>query len=349
MKANASSSKSKLDGEIVAADERRRMSAADRVPPPHVGGYGANVELFALINVSPFADTHYTLVVSKRKSIPVALTIAGSDSGGGAGIQADLKTFAALGVHGTSVITCITAQNPVRVYGIERCTPTIIRDQLEAVFDGIPPDAVKIGMLFSARIIRAVADFFQNRKSPPLVVDPVMLSTSDTRLLEREAIEVLSKRLLPLAALVTPNLYEAEILAGSKIRSQNDMRDAARTIQRRFGCATLVKGGHLRDTEEAVDIYQDGRWEMALATFYVQGIKTHGTGCTFSSAITAYLARGYSLRIALKKAKRFITDAIENSVLAHGHFVLGKGHESADLAQRNLQKKLRKKMRNLFD
>ena len=287
--------------------------------------------------------------MTKRKSIPVALTIAGSDSGGGAGIQADLKTFAALGVHGTSVITCITAQNPNRVYGIERCTPTIIRNQLEAVFDGIPPDAVKIGMLYSAAIIRAVADFFRNRKSPPLVIDPVMLSTSGMRLLEREAVEVLSKRLLPMAALVTPNLYEAEILSGSKIRSPGEMRYAARTIQRRFGCATLVKGGHLPDMEEAVDIYEDGRWEMALATFYVQDVKTHGTGCTFSSAIAAYLAQGYSLKTALKKAKRFITHAIENSALAHGHFVLGDGNESEQLTQRKLQKKLQKKMRHIFD
>jgi hydroxymethylpyrimidine/phosphomethylpyrimidine kinase len=302
-----------------------------------------------LINVSRFPVTDYTRVVSKRKSIPVALTIAGSDSGGGAGIQADLKTFAALGVHGTSVITCVTAQNPNRVYGVERCTPTIIRNQLEAVFDAIPPQAVKIGMLYSAAIIRAVADFFQNRKSPPLVVDPVMLSTSGMRLLEREGVEVLCKRLLPLAALITPNLYEAEILAGKKIRSIGDMRAAAKTIHRRFGCATLVKGGHLPDTEEAVDIYQDGRWKMALATFYVQGIKTHGTGCTFSSAIAAYLARGCSLRTALKNAKRYITQAIENSVLAHGHFVLGNGNESEHLTQRSLQKKLEKKMHNLLD
>jgi hydroxymethylpyrimidine/phosphomethylpyrimidine kinase len=169
------------------------------------------------------------------------------------------------------------------------------------------------------------------------------------RLLEREAVEVLSKRLLPLAALVTPNLYEAEILSGTKIRSPGDMRDAARTIQRRFGCATLVKGGHLRDMEEAVDIYHDGRWEMALATFYVQGIKTHGTGCTFSSAIAAYLARGYSLRTALRKAKRYITHAIENSVLARGHFVLGNGNQSEHLRQRNCKKSWKKKMRNLLD
>jgi hydroxymethylpyrimidine/phosphomethylpyrimidine kinase len=288
--------------------------------------------------------------VTKQKSIPVALTIAGSDSGGGAGIQADVKTFAALGVHGTSVITCVTAQNPRRVYGIERCTPTIVRNQLEAVFDEIPPHAVKTGMLYSAKIIRTVADFFQNRKSPPpLIVDPVMLSTSGMRLLEREAVEVLTKKLLPMAALVTPNIYEAEILAGEKIRSVGDMRDAAGIIQRRFGCATLVKGGHLPDSEEAVDIYHDGRSELALATLYIQGIQTHGTGCTFSSAIAAYVAQGLSLRSALKKAKRYITCAIENSVVARRHFVLGKGNKSEHLAPARRERKLQKKMRSLFN
>src|SRR5580765_7905716 len=150
----------------------------------------------------------------KRKSIPVALTIAGSDSGGGAGIQADLKTFAALGVHGTSVITCITAQNPVRVYGIEPCTPTMVRRQLEAVFDQLQPHAVKTGMLFSAPIIQTVADFFEDHKRIPVVVDPVMISTSGARLLEPDTIEILTQRLLPLATLVTPNIHEAEILTG---------------------------------------------------------------------------------------------------------------------------------------
>ena len=347
MKAKAESSKSKLSS--VAADVRRRKSIGSRNPPPHVSSYDLPVAAMwnrsqaQCIKVSRVAIPHYTSVVAKRKSIPVALTIAGSDSGGGAGVQADLKTFAALGVHGTSVITCITAQNPIRVYGIEPCTPTIVRNQLEAVFDEIPPHAVKTGMLFSAPIIRAVSDFFQNRKLPPLVVDPVMLSTSGTRMLEREAVKVLTERLLPLATLVTPNLYEAEILAGEKIRSVDGMRDAARMIQQRFGCAALVKGGHLPHSEEAVDVYRDGRWEMALATFYIQDVKTHGTGCTLSSAIAAYLAQGFSLRPALKKAKRYITCAIENSVPARGHSVLGIGEESQHSVQRKLQKKLQKK------
>src|SRR5436190_18915856 len=229
----------------------------------------------------------------QRMQLPIALTIAGSDSGGGAGIQADLKTFAALGVHGTSVVTCITAQNPIRVFGVEPCSPAMVRQQLEAVFDQLQPHAVKTGMLFSATMIEAVAEFFENRKRPPLIVDPVMVSTSGATLLEPEAIEVLTRRLLPLATLVTPNLHEAEILTGDKIRSISALRDAAKTIQKRFGCAALVKGGHLPDAKEAVDCYYDGRWEMVLGVTYVRGVNTHGTGCTISAAITAHLAQGH--------------------------------------------------------
>jgi hydroxymethylpyrimidine/phosphomethylpyrimidine kinase len=279
----------------------------------------------------------------KRKSIPVALTIAGSDSGGGAGIQADLKTFAALGVHGTSVLTCITAQNPVRVYGIEPCTSAMVRQQLEAVFDQLKPHAVKTGMLCSEPIIRAVADFFEDHKRIPLVVDPVMISTSGAKLLEPDAIEILTRRLLPLATLVTPNLHEAEILTGRKIRSVHDMRNTARAIRERFGCAALVKGGHLPHSKEAVDYYHDGRWELALGVTYVRDVNTHGTGCTLSAAIASYLAQGHSLKSAVKDAKVYITNAIMNSTRARRHFVLGNGNRSVQLMQQLLQKKLRKK------
>ena len=181
---------------------------------------------------------------------PVALTIAGSDSGGGAGIQADLKTFAALGVHGASAIACLTAQNPRRVFAVEPCSPGMLRRQIEAVFEEMPPAAVKTGMLFSAENVRVVAAFFRSAqfamRSPRLVVDPVMVSTSGAKLLEPAAVKVLTEKLLPLAALVTPNLDEAEILTGRKLASLEDMRRAAREIHARFGCAALVKGGHLR-------------------------------------------------------------------------------------------------------
>jgi hydroxymethylpyrimidine kinase/phosphomethylpyrimidine kinase len=276
------------------------------------------------------------------------LTIAGSDSGGGAGIQADLKTFAALGVHGTSVITCITAQNPVRVYGIEPCTPAMIRKQLKAVFDQLQPHAVKTGMLFSASIIQAVAEFLEKRKSPPLIVDPVMVSTSGAILLEPDAVEILTRRLLPIATLVTPNLHEAEILTGDKIRSVSALRAAARTIQKRFGCAALVKGGHLPDAKEAVDYYHDGRWEMVLGVPYIGGVNTHGTGCTISAAITAHVAQGRSLRSAVKDAKIYITNSIMNSARARRHFVLGKGNKAVGSVGQYPRKKLRKKLRDLL-
>ncbi len=260
--------------------------------------------------------------MSKRPLLPVALTIAGSDSGGGAGIQADLKTFAALGVHGTSAITCITAQNPKGVYGIQACTPDIVRRQIQAVFDELLPAAVKTGMLYSAPLIRVVAEFFRRRPHPPLVLDPVMVSTSGALLLKPAAVKALCADLLPLATLVTPNLHEAEILVGAKLRSVTDLRDAARQLHRRFGCAALLKGGHLTGLKQAVDIFYDGRQELLLTAPFIRGVSTHGTGCTYSAAIAAHLARGCSLPRAVQRAKEFITQAIARSQTAAGHGVL---------------------------
>jgi len=248
--------------------------------------------------------------------------VAGSDSGGGAGIQADLKTFAALGVHGASAITCITAQNPEGVRGIQVCSVEIVRRQMEAVFDGLPPAAVKSGMLYSARIIRAVAAFFRRRAWLPLVVDPVMVSTSGAQLLKPRAMRVLREELLPLATLVTPNLDEAEILVGEKLRSVSDLRAAARALQKRFGCAALVKGGHLRGLKDAVDIFYDGREELLLSAPFIRGVSTHGTGCTYSAAIAAHLARGCTLARAVQAGKEYITQAIEQSRTVAGHSVL---------------------------
>ena len=260
--------------------------------------------------------------MSKRPQLPVALTIAGSDSGGGAGIQADLKTFAALGVHGTSAITCITAQNPKGVYGIEACSVGIVRRQIEAVFDELPPAAVKTGMLYSAPIIRVVAAFFQRRQRVPLVVDPVMVSTSGAQLLKPAAVKALCAKLLPLATLVTPNLHEAEILVGEKLTSVTDLRAAARVLYGRFGCAVLVKGGHLSGLKEAVDIFYDGRQELLLSAPFIRGVSTHGTGCTYSAAVVGHLARGRSRPRAVQQAKEYITQAIAQSRTAAGHGVL---------------------------
>lgn len=262
---------------------------------------------------------HYTKRVLQHKRIPVALTIAGSDSGGGAGIQADLKVFASLGVHGTSVITCVTAQNPKRVLGIEACGPAIVRRQLEAVFEELPPAAMKTGMLYSAGIIRVLVDFFSAKPRVPLVVDPVMIATSGTRLLKTPAIKLLKERLLPLAALVTPNIDEAAILAGHTLKSIEDMRRAARRIHERFGCAALVKGGHLKKMNEAADIFFDGNNELLLSAPFVKGARTHGTGCTYSAAITGFLSRGEDLPQAVARAKEYISQAIarSNSVGRH--------------------------------
>ena len=282
--------------------------------------------------------------MSKRPQLPVALTIAGSDSGGGAGIQADLKTFASLGVHGTSAITCITAQNPKRVFGIQACQPEIVRHQLEAVFAELPPAAVKTGMLYSTEIIRVVVEFFTvgarstashrpSEKSgtrwnaslpplPPLVVDPVMIATSGAKLLKSSAMNLLKKELLPLASLVTPNLDEAEFLLGRKLKSLEELRSAAKELHERFGCAALVKGGHLRGGKEAADIFYDGHNELLLTAPFLKGVSTHGTGCTYAAAITGYLALGHILPVAVELAKEYITQAIARHQIVADHAVL---------------------------
>jgi hydroxymethylpyrimidine/phosphomethylpyrimidine kinase len=261
-----------------------------------------------------------------RKQLPVALTIAGSDSGGGAGIQADLKTFAALGVHGASAIACLTAQNPRRVLGIQPVSPKMLRQQIEAVFEELKPAAVKTGMLFSTENVRVVAAFFRTPHSalrtPHLVVDPVLISTSGARLLEPAAIKLLKEKLLPLAALVTPNLDETEILTGHRPASVEEMREAAQEINSRFGCAALVKGGHLKNVREAIDIFFDGKTELLLSAPFVKGIRTHGTGCTYSAAICAALALGHDLPRAVEIGKKFVATAISGSYRIGKHFAL---------------------------
>ena len=259
---------------------------------------------------------------TSRASVPVALTIAGSDSGGGAGVQADLKTFAALGVHGTSAITCLTAQNPRSVLAVQAATPAMVRQQIEAVFAELPPRALKTGMLYSAAIIRAFAEWFGEAKRPPLIVDPVMVATSGARLLQPAAFRAVTERLLPLATLITPNLDEAELLLGRRLQDEEALRGAARDLFHRFGSAVLVKGGHLRGTREAVDIFFDGKTELLLSAPFVRGVSTHGTGCTYSAAIAALCAQGRTLSDAVTQAKEFITQSIAQSVRAGRHDVL---------------------------
>ena len=265
----------------------------------------------------------------------MALTIAGSDSGGGAGIQADLKTFASLGVHGTSAITCVTAQNPKGVMAIQSCHPDIVLRQIEAVFDELHPAAVKIGMLYSPQIIRAVSGFFSRGRLPHLVVDPVMIATSGAPLLKSSAIDLLKNELLPLATLVTPNLPEAECLVGRRLRSVEDLRTAARELQMLFGCAALVKGGHLGGLKTAVDIFYDGRQELLLSAPFVRGVSTHGTGCTYSAAITAYLASGRELTQAVALAKEYISQAIACGIKAGRHLVLNSFWRQTEMRNRD--------------
>jgi hydroxymethylpyrimidine/phosphomethylpyrimidine kinase len=259
----------------------------------------------------------------KQTTVPVALTIAGSDSGGGAGIQADLKTFAAFKTHGTSVITCLTAQNPARVTAVHGCPPLMIRAQLEAIFSEMHPAVAKTGMLFSPAIVSEVADFLKKAPLIPLVVDPVMIATSGAILSKPAAVKALTRQLLPLATVVTPNLPEAEVLTGETINTIEDLRGAARRIYELYDCAALVKGGHLENTREAVDFLFDGTNEFMLTAPFIRGVATHGTGCAYSAALTAGLARGMNLREAATAAKTYITEAISRSYKAGNHTALG--------------------------
>jgi len=260
--------------------------------------------------------------MTKLPSIPSALTIAGSDSGGGAGVQADLKTFTALGVHGLSAIACLTAQNPHAVLGVQVTKPAMLRLQLEAISQGFGVRAIKTGMLYSRALIEEVVAFVDANRRIPLVVDPVMIATSGAQLLNRSALSALTDRLLPRATLITPNLPEAGALLGTSLRNIEDQRRAARDLCHRFGCAVIVKGGHLKGAE-AADIFFDGRDELLLTAPFLHGIKTHGTGCTYSAAVTARLARGLALSAAVSESKQFVTDAIAGSRRAGTHPVLG--------------------------
>ena len=246
------------------------------------------------------------------------LTVAGSDSGGGAGIQADLKTFCAFKVYGMSVITAVTAQNTVRVHGVEDIDPKFISLQVDAVLTDIGADAVKTGMLFSSEIILMVARKFEEYKVNHLVVDPVMCAKNGESLLQPDAVRYLKKDLLPLAELVTPNIPEAEILAEMQIDSGEDIREAALRIHR-FGCrAVLVKGGHLKG--DAVDTLYDGTTFHELTSPRIHTLNTHGTGCTYSAAIAANLAKERPLLKAVQISKLYVTAAIEHSIS------MGKGH-----------------------
>jgi hydroxymethylpyrimidine/phosphomethylpyrimidine kinase len=251
-----------------------------------------------------------------------ALTIAGSDSGGGAGIQADLKTFAALGVYGTSAITALTAQNTVGVLGVLPVAPEFVALQIDAVVRDIGADAVKTGMLANQKIIETVAAKITEHGLGPVVVDPVMMAKSGDPLLEPEARDALIEKLLPLALVVTPNLPEAEVLCGFSIADLEGMRKAAGIIHSRGPECVVVKGGHLLGTDFSTDLYFDGKRFEELTEARIDTRNTHGTGCTFASAIAARLALGDPTVDAVRAAKRYVTRILAASATLS----IGRGH-----------------------
>ena len=252
--------------------------------------------------LSPFVNR-------KEIEMKTALTIAGSDSSGGAGIQADLKTMLANGVYGMSAITALTAQNTTGVSAIMEVAPEFLEKQLDAVFTDIRPDAVKIGMVSSAQLIKVIAERLSFYQAEHIVADPVMVATSGARLIGEDAVEMLKERLLPLAALATPNIPEAEVLSGCEIRSEEDMETAARIISQTYGCSVLLKGGHrINDANDYLYRMGHGIW---LYGKRINNPNTHGTGCTLSSAIASNLAKGMELEAAVAQAKRYLSAALE--------------------------------------
>jgi hydroxymethylpyrimidine/phosphomethylpyrimidine kinase len=250
------------------------------------------------------------------ENVPVALSIAGSDSSAGAGIQADLKTFSVLGVYGLTAVTCIVAEIPGKVSRIEPASARIVREQIEVLAKSFPIAAIKTGLLCSAEIISAVAKAIQDIDKTfapriPLVIDPVFVATSGDPLLEPAAIETYEKELFPLASLITPNLDEAGQLLGTKIKDRRSMHVAGKELEKRLRTAILLKGGHLLG-ERAIDLlFADGK-VVEFSAPKVFGVATHGTGCTYSAAITAGLASGAPLEEAITQAKKFVTESIRN-------------------------------------
>jgi hydroxymethylpyrimidine/phosphomethylpyrimidine kinase len=262
------------------------------------------------VNAEANAERPRSKAQRRIKSPPVALTIAGSDCSAGAGIQADLKTFTALGVYGLTAVTCIVAEIPGKVSRFEPAGAEIVSDQIEVLLSNFQVGAIKTGLLCSEKIISAVAKALQaTAPRIPLVIDPVMIATSGDRLLEPAAIKTYKDKLFPLATLITPNLNEAGLLLGAKIKVRGQMEKAAKTLANQFGCAILLKGGHLQ-CKNALDLlFHNGQLTDFSAPF-VKGVAAHGTGCTYSAAITAGLASRLSLQQAIRQAKRFVTKSI---------------------------------------
>jgi hydroxymethylpyrimidine/phosphomethylpyrimidine kinase len=256
---------------------------------------------------------------------PCVLTIAGSDSSGGAGIQADIKTITCTGSYAASVITAITAQNTVDVIAIQVVEPELVKQQIMAVFEDLTISAIKIGMLFSDELIKLVAELLQYYEAKHIVLDPVMYAKSGQSLINSSAITALEEYLFPLAELITPNIPEAELLTNISITDPTSMIEAARLLQQQYNCSALIKAGHLNSINCEDILLHDGEIILFKAK-RIQSINTHGTGCTLSSAISSYLAQGYTLSDAIKAAKDYLTCAIKRAT----NWNMGKGHGPVD-------------------
>ncbi len=253
-------------------------------------------------------------VLHKEKAtrLPVALTIAGSDSSGGAGIQADIKTMTMHNVYAMSVITALTAQNTLGVKEISESTPLFLKAQLDVVFEDIFPDSVKIGMVPSGELVSVIADRLQYYNAKNIVVDPVMVATSGASLIQNEAVWTLAEKLFPLASLITPNIPEAQVLSGIKISNSADMERAARYIGERYGCNVLLKGGHrISDANDL--LYENGNCSWLYGS-RIKTKNTHGTGCTLSSAIASNFAKGFSLQQSVQNAKEYLSGALSSGL-----------------------------------
>lgn len=323
----------KTDADDVSSETLKEICNAVNIPVVAIGGInkgnimelkGTDIDgvalvsaIFAADNIEEECKELYTLSKAMIKHTKTALTIAGSDSSGGAGIQADIKTMTANGVYAMSAITALTSQNTMGVKGIFEVTPEFLKEQLDCVFTDIFPDAVKIGMVASGELIKVIAERLKFYNAKNIIVDPVMVATSGSSLIETDAITTLKNELLPIATLVTPNIPEAEVLSGMKITNETEMLSVAEKISKEYSCAVLLKGGHsINDANDL--LYYDGRYEW----FYGKRINnpnTHGTGCTLSSAIASNMAKGFTLEMSVKRAKDYISGALADGMN------LGKG------------------------
>lgn len=326
---------SKKDASFVSIGTLREICNKINLPVVAIGGinssnisnlYGTGIDGVAVISAILSTDNikeSTEILKSKsnfiyKRNIPAILSIAGSDCSGGAGIQADIKSISACGGFAMSIITSLTAQNTKEVLKISNCDENFLKLQFKSIFTDIYPNSIKIGMLSSKEIIKVVFDQLKKYHSNNIILDPVMVSTSGCKLLDDDAIKLLKKLLIPISSLITPNIFEAEILSGKKIYSSNDMKISCEKIYNDYNCPVLLKGGH--SLENANDLFFDGNNYIWFKEKKINNSNTHGTGCTLSSSIATYFALGYTLEESIEKAKNYITKILTSSLdLGHGN------------------------------